>query len=1425
MASSFIPFVDRLIYATAAEAVITPNHRNWLKMPHNGEDWINHYVDNNPNSMLAAFEAWLQANNLPPLILWDGVNWAQYAPTDDLNQGISTPLPAGLDGSFAGITTLEQLGLTFKSHYDNVVPSFNSTEPIKAPYSYRFWSLLKWANILLRRFRGEIVVPPGVIYDRDGTILSAFPFLSVVNEVHWHWHDNDGPHGLHLHAPGSPLVSPLGTTDTPGYSSTVGQRVSAKYGSDHNRIGDEFFRFHRDHIAMFSNWLARQGQPPPRTINMINGLPQAAEEDNNPSTWTEPSVDIWINAEGGDMDEQLKGVTSLNDMGHDVMSAHAAGHNNNGDIRSGTQNNFSVRFFAWHTWVDSQWWWREPHFAQWNPATGLRDRTFKPVLFVGGADWPGMQTLTVIRDLNAAADEVTPVGSLSGLDLTTGAGTLRMKFFVKDPYNRNLTLTLTAEVFNDSVSTTGVVESVVHTSAVGVGGDFALDNSFTVDFGFPTAFRSDDPNRAQPAVGFVNSRVRIGGSLRVADNSDSGFIHQDFTEILLLQEKEGPDVTMYFNQSSFGDNQVETNMSGGESRFTDALIIVVQDRTSRPAPISWPPKVADELKGILQGLTPASGLFKDAVHSPQVSVDSSFEGVSIVPNAAGPTLEDTSLADSLPQRFTYHYDVVFQSNNNAFDGLPADGSQSATLNIVAADRSGNRTSSSAMIRFLKSANPYMVDGSPPWLSIDTRVFHMFQDENFQGETLAVNSPGLFIRNVLQNLNNVSIPQATRDSWFDSLPVDADQSVLEYSTSITNRATNVARKVYNFALAKVRLRGTNGAANIRAFFRLFRYSATNLIFDADQGYRVFSAGGSPDVKVPLLGFSSGGDVTSIPFFAEDRVSPPASMTIQRDDPNVRSFIAGPSNERVLYFGAFLDINQDAAQLPSTRINFHPDGPFMPAETQPIRSLIFDAHCCMVTEIKFDGNPTLLGETPFTSSNLAQRNLAIVQTDNPGSLITHTVEHSFEVDLGRPFLREQNLTLEQEVTSQQPLAIPGSDPDSIHFTTTSKLELMVRQQAQELAFGDLWMSMGREEGEAEKIVEKYLPLARRIVQQRNPFVFDPVEWRGTTSVIDEIIIQWNRLPTKSNVELYLPGISCENVLNLRALRHAPRDVKIIDSHRLRLTPGGTTYIPLPPTRDRRVVGTIKIELPGNIEQGQKWRVDVFQLQGYYRQITGAFQLNIQVSKAAAIADREVRLLEALHERLVLTPRASLWYPVLQRRVDTVRARAKGLSDAAGFPFNDPTVWTNPSGNQHPLRGQRIRVILEKIEVNKCGRARSSPPYTPHLLRITTRIRTEDNGITEQRHALPEHAPGFKLNGTATTDVVHIGTEIFRGWVEDDLAVEISAAEVRAYEGEALCKYKRVFSGPVESFLRNYRPNDEPIDPEVMGSWEVWYRVERT
>src|SRR5215470_708661 len=116
--TTYISLVDRLIYGTGADTIITPNHRDWTASPDSGVGWINHNVENSPNSMLTAFENWLQDNNLPPLVPWDGVNWALYDRGDNINQSINVgALPAGLDGSFTGIASLEQLGQAFSAHY------------------------------------------------------------------------------------------------------------------------------------------------------------------------------------------------------------------------------------------------------------------------------------------------------------------------------------------------------------------------------------------------------------------------------------------------------------------------------------------------------------------------------------------------------------------------------------------------------------------------------------------------------------------------------------------------------------------------------------------------------------------------------------------------------------------------------------------------------------------------------------------------------------------------------------------------------------------------------------------------------------------------------------------------------------------------------------------------------------------------------------------------------------------------------------------------------------------------------------------------------------------------------------------------------------------------------------------------------------
>ena len=114
--------------------------------------------------------------------------------------------------------------------------------------------------------------------------------------------------------------------------------------------------------------------------------------------------------------------------------------------------------------------------------------------------------------------------------------------------------------------------------------------------------------------------------------------------------------------------------------------------------------------------------------------------------------------------------------------------------------------------------------------------------------------------------------------------------------------------------------------MRAFFRLFRYTSSNLIFADNTGYRFHDAGSN--VKVPLLGFSAptSGDVISIPFFAVPRTAYTSDMKTQPEDtPNVQSFPSGSSADQVLYFGAYLDINQDSARfsplcaLPEQKLN--------------------------------------------------------------------------------------------------------------------------------------------------------------------------------------------------------------------------------------------------------------------------------------------------------------------------------------------------------------------------------------------------------------------------------------------------------------------------------------------------------------------------
>ena len=122
-----------------------------------------------------------------------------------------------------------------------------------------------------------------------------------------------------------------------------------------------------------------------------------------------------------------------------------------------------------------------------------------------------------------------------------------------------------------------------------------------------------------------------------------------------------------------------------------------------------------------------------------------------------------------------------------------------------------------------------------------------------------------------------------------------------------------------------------------------------------------------------------------------------MGSSEDTLNIATLNPGGQNESVTYFGAWLDFNQTTARFP-----VNPSSPIGPWTTglKSIQELIRGMHQCLVAEVSFAGNPIPAGATPASNDNLAQRNLVIDESANPGEAPTRTVAHTLEIKAPRP-----------------------------------------------------------------------------------------------------------------------------------------------------------------------------------------------------------------------------------------------------------------------------------------------------------------------------------------------------------------------------------------------------------------------------------------
>lgn len=408
-----------------------------------------------------------------------------------------------------------------------------------------------------------------------------------------------------------------------------------------------------------------------------------------------------------------------------------------------------------------------------------------------------------------------------------------------------------------------------------------------------------------------------------------------------------------------------------------------------------------------------------------------FGGVTTQPDATPIYYESDNLL--VPQRILFAYDVKF--TNGSLGNFPASGETPAAVTSSMINVLGQNFPANTEFFFTAGADPYFTNvlpnvipaqgstpaqGNVPWLSEDLRVFTATPGqpggqipvpspqyvappqnpvpagappfvEHSVGGSFDTNGAYNYIQALLKYLNGGFSDPNKVD------PFDVNNSILpgqltaftgDSSVTPTTTVNGQTYNNYSFALARVRLRGSSGPTTdpVKVFFRLWGTQTADT--DWNPGYTYLSddpTGLNPQYpKAPP-------DNHTIPFFAT------GSYPNTNDTANSR-IVTIPANADTVwaYFGCFLDVND-----PNVAPNGTPIWQAFPGGT----------HHCLVAEIAYKDAPIQnvnnVAETTENSDQLAQRNLQVTTSDNPGSPATHRVPQTFDVRPSVPTTATQGL----------------------------------------------------------------------------------------------------------------------------------------------------------------------------------------------------------------------------------------------------------------------------------------------------------------------------------------------------------------------------------------------------------------------------------
>ena len=499
---------------------------------------------------------------------------------------------------------------------------------------------------------------------------------------------------------------------------------------------------------------------------------------------------------------------------------------------------------------------------------------------------------------------------------------------------------------------------------------------------------SDYPATLMTAM--TNIEVKVG----TAEASLDWSVLNSFTDngqqcLVISNASPGGDVYLFYatdtqnfyfvvDKSSFGKDEVsDVIASAAAGKFSNAFWLVLDGYTP-----NW-----------IAGATPTfagASTFK----SPNVN------GLSIAPDPTTPVEYElggpgTAYADTV-QRIRFAYDVTF-SSVSSFPAIGSDNTYTLLANISIAGTT-LALEPETIFQLLGGSDPYFtnVDSGNPqsvfYLSQDLRVFTVNAGESpVSGAPAFSSDPYGSIQSFLYYLNNTDLYTQTYPPGADPLNALPDQTGYETGdTSVT--PLNGSNPNYNFAIARVRLQGATGTTspNTRVFFRLWVAVSTDTDFQPGTTYLSTLGSSGEDSGLPVFPLASGpltdpsgNTLQTIPFFATDATGSndynASYVPASPDEMNNIQTITVPAGEDTVYayFGCFLNV-YDASY----------------------NSLFPGTHHCIVAQIAYDDAPipttTPTGATPSPENwdKLAQRNLQITSSGNPGFPVTHRIPQTFD-----------------------------------------------------------------------------------------------------------------------------------------------------------------------------------------------------------------------------------------------------------------------------------------------------------------------------------------------------------------------------------------------------------------------------------------------